>query len=128
MVKIQPAEIYNDPLVDSLQEAASEVLARNEGFKRRKNSIASVTSGILQALNLVAVVVGVTNPAIAIALGIAVALVETVYHAASKGAITPSGVEELKEQVIDKITQPEFAPVTATAPAAGSYSGPTVTE
>ena len=126
-MSISPESIYDDPLVEKVQEAGERVISEYPPFEKRKNSIASISSGVLQALNLVAVAVGVTNPWIAIALGIAIAIVETIFHAATKGPVTKSGVKEIEEKFLDIITAPE-PKVPEPASASRAYEGPTVTE
>lgn len=125
-MSISPESIYDDPLVEKVQEAGERVISEYPPFEKRKNSIASISSGVLQALNLVAVAVGVTNPWIAIALGIAIAIVETIFHAATKGPVTKSGVKKIEEKFLDIITAPE-PKVSEPSPASRSYEGPTVT-
>lgn len=126
-MSISPEGIYDDPLVNKVQEAGEKVISEYPPFEKRKNSIASISSGVLQALNLVAVAVGVTNPWLAIGLGIAIAIVETIFHAATKGPVTQSGVKAIEEKFLDIITTPDPV-VTNSSPGASTYEGPTVTE
>lgn len=125
-MSISPEAIYDDPLVNKVQEAGERVISEYPPFEKRKNSVASISSGVLQALNLIAVAVGVTNPWLAIGLGIAIAIVETIFHAATKGPVTKSGVKAIEEKFLDIITTPDPV-VTNTSPGASTYEGPTVT-
>lgn len=125
-MSISPESIYDDPLVNKVQEAGERVISEYPPFEKRKNSIASISSGVLQALNLVAVAVGVTNPWLAIGLGIAIAIVETIFHAATKGPVTKSGAKAIEEKFLDILTEPE-PEVVHTSPGASTYEGPTVT-
>lgn len=125
-MSISPEAIYDDPLVNKVQEAGERVISEYPPFEKRKNSVASISSGVLQALNLVAVAVGVTNPWLAIGLGIAIAIVETIFHAATKGPVTKSGVKAIEEKFLDIITTPDPV-VTNSSPSASTYEGPTVT-
>lgn len=125
-MSISPEAIYDDPLVNKVQEAGERVISEYPPFEKRKNSVASISSGVLQALNLIAVAVGVTNPWLAIGLGIAIAIVETIFHAATKGPVTKSGVKAIEEKFLDIITTPDPV-VTNSSPGASTYEGPTVT-
>lgn len=125
-MSISPESIYDDPLVNKVQEAGEKVISEYPPFEKRKNSVASISSGVLQALNLIAVAVGVTNPWLAIGLGIAIAIVETIFHAATKGPVTKSGVKAIEEKFLDIITTPDPVAVNS-SPGASTYEGPTVT-
>ncbi|ABF57507.1 putative holin [Corynebacterium phage P1201] len=125
-MSISPEAIYDDPLVNKVQEAGEKVISEYPPFEKRKNSVASISSGVLQALNLVAVAVGVTNPWLAIGLGIAIAIVETIFHAATKGPVTKSGVKAIEEKFLDIITTPDPV-VVSSSPGASTYEGLTVT-
>lgn len=125
-MSISPEAIYDDPLVNKVQEAGERVISEYPPFEKRKNSVASISSGVLQALNLIAVAVGVTNPWLAIGLGIAIAIVETIFHAATKGPVTKSGVKAIEEKFLDIITTPDPVVVNS-SPGASTYEGPTVT-
>lgn len=125
-MSISPESIYDDPLVNKVQEAGERVISEYPPFEKRKNAVASISSGVLQALNLLSVAVGVANPWIAIGLGITIAIVETIFHAATKGPVTKSGAKAIEEKFLDILTEPDPVVVNS-SPGSSTYEGPTVT-
>lgn len=92
---------------NDIQNAVSNALRGQSWFVRRKDTIAAVAGTIVQVLNLmVFMTTGApewVNALIAVAVGIA----QTLVHAATPGAITPSMQHRLEKAAL----QP--APVTA---------------
>lgn len=99
---ITAEEIYDNPLVNKLQEAAGDVWARYTPADERKNSIAAAIAQILQVLNIVAVTLGPSNPWVAIGVGIAILIGETAFHAFTKGPLTKSAVNDLKKVLAEQ--------------------------
>ncbi|MDK4282941.1 hypothetical protein [Corynebacterium propinquum] len=92
---------------NEIQTSVSNALRNQSWFVRRKDTIAAVAGTIVQLLNLlVFMTVGApewVNAIIAVTVGIA----QTLVHAATPGAITPSMQHRLEKAAL------EPAPVTA---------------
>lgn len=92
---------------NDIQNAVSNALRGQSWFVRRKDTIAAVAGTIVQVLNLmVFMTTGApewVNALIAVTVGIA----QTLVHAATPGAITPSMQHRLEKAAL------EPAPVTA---------------
>lgn len=83
-------QISDNELVNKIEDAASNVLAKQPWWERRKNSLAAVANIILQAANLI--LFAVTDLPVAVTIGIAAAisLAEVVVHASTKAPVTPA--------------------------------------
>ena len=49
---LQVGDVADNPLIEHVQSAGAEVLARQSWFRVRQNSITAVAQGVLQVLNL----------------------------------------------------------------------------
>lgn len=102
MATITPNEIRDNPLVDKIQDAASEVLRRQKITEARKNTLFALAQGILQMGNIGLLVAGQLPWYISVIIGVVLVVAETVAHAFTKGPLTPSAVQELEDVVLRK--------------------------
>lgn len=83
------------------QDAVSEALARQPWYAERKNTLAGAANGILQMLNVVALIAtDMPEWVNLIILGVGF-IAEILVHAGTKGSITPSMAERLEEANVE---------------------------
>ena len=102
MAKVTVGDITEHPVAEKIEEAGVEILRRQSTFQRRQNSSYSFVQGILQILNLLALVAVGYHWGFTVAIATAIFLAETALHAWTKGPVTPSVVEVIKEEVARK--------------------------
>lgn len=90
-----------------IQTAVSNALRGQSWFVRRKDTIAAVAGTIIQVLNLLVFMTAGAPEWVNALIAVAVGIAQTLVHAATPGAITPSMERRLEQAAL----QP--APVTA---------------
>lgn len=80
------------------RSAAARVLARQPGFVRRKDSLTAIAGTVLQVINLLTIMETDVPLWVHIVIAVVVGIAQTVIHAATKAAITPSIVEKVSEE------------------------------
>lgn len=96
--RLTVADLLDNPLSDLVQEAGADALAEQSWFARRKNTITAVVQIILQVLNLMAFQLADVHWAVTVIIALIIGVGEVIIHAATKGPVTPSGVEEIRRQ------------------------------
>lgn len=108
---ISAKEIYDNPLVNKVQDAASDVISRYTVGNKRKNSIAGFIAQALQILNMAAAMFGPIHPGLAIGFGVVILLVEVAFQAFTKGPLTESAVEDIKRSLAEREAEPQVIPI-----------------
>lgn len=97
----------NAAFSEVVSDAFSNVLAKQPGVIRRKDSINNVTGAVLQVASLLTTVsAGLPLWASAI-IAIIIGVVQVVFTATTEGAVTPSQERKLQEE-IKKIDKPDL--------------------
>lgn len=102
MAEVTVGYITDHPVAEKIEEAGVEILRRQSNFQRRKNSLFAFVQGLLQILNLLALVAVGYHWGFTVAIAVAIFLAETALHAWTKGPVTPSAVEVIKEEAARK--------------------------
>lgn len=92
---------------NEIQTSVSNALRQQSWFIRRKDTIAAVAGTIIQVLNLLVFVTAGAPEWVNAVIAVSVGIAQTLVHAATPGAITPSMKQRLEQAAL----QP--APVTA---------------
>lgn len=95
--------ITDNDLVDALQEVAEDALSRQPWFVRRKNTLAAIAQAVLQFANL-GITLAVGSPVwVTFAIAAAIILAEVVFHASTRGPVTPSAAQEILSSVDQRV-------------------------
>ncbi|MDC7086741.1 hypothetical protein PQG67_07230 [Corynebacterium pseudodiphtheriticum] len=92
---------------NDIQNAVSNALRGQSWFVRRKDTIAAVAGTIVQLLNLLVFMTAGAPEWVNALIAVTVGVAQTLVHAATPGAITPSMTRRLEKAAL------EPAPVTA---------------
>ena len=92
---------------NEIQTSVSNALRNQSWFIRRKDTIAAVAGTIVQVLNLLVFVTAGAPEWVNAVIAVSVGIAQTLVHAATPGAITPSMKQRLEQAALDP------APVTA---------------
>ncbi|MGX7905949.1 hypothetical protein ACVNSK_06855 [Corynebacterium propinquum] len=92
---------------NEIQTSVSNALRNQSWFIRRKDTIAAVAGTIVQLLNLLVFVTAGAPEWVNAVIAVSVGIAQTLVHAATPGAITPSMEKRLEQAAL------EPAPVTA---------------
>lgn len=92
---------------NEIQNAVSNALRGQSWFVRRKDTIAAVAGTIVQVLNLMVFMTAGAPEWVNALIAVTVGVAQTLVHAATPGAITPSMEKRLEKAAL------EPAPVTA---------------
>lgn len=96
--RLTVSSLLDHPLTDVVQEAGAKALAGQGWFSRRKNTIVAAAQVVLQVLNLVAFTLTDVHWGVTLAVAVVVGVGEVIIHAATKGPVTPSGVERIRRE------------------------------
>nr|DAR74691.1 MAG TPA: hypothetical protein [Caudoviricetes sp.] len=94
-------------MASEIQDSVANALRSQSWFVRRKDTIAAVAGTILQLLNLLVFVTAGAPEWVNAVIAVTVGIAQTLVHAATPGAITPSMADRLEKAAL------EPAPVTA---------------
>lgn len=78
--------------VSVIEDFGEEVVAAQAWYFRRKETLTVIVQAILQVLNYLAAQEGQYSPEIMTAISVALFVVQGIFTAMTKGAVTPSGV------------------------------------
>lgn len=92
---------------NEIQTSVSNALRNQSWFIRRKDTIAAVAGTIIQVLNLLFFVTAGAPEWVNAVIAVSVGIAQTLVHAATPGAITPSMEHRLEKAAL------QAAPVTA---------------
>lgn len=99
-------DFLDNPVVEGIQAAGAKALAKQDGWGRRKNSIAGAAQLVLQVANLAATQWIADAPWwVTLIIAVVIGVAEIVVHASMKGSVTPSVVQEIADQA--KTTEPD---------------------
>lgn len=101
-MKHNPNIVTNSDLVIEISDAASNILARQTFFQRRNNSTIQFISSALLVLTALAPAVGF-NLWLSVGLGVIIAILSTLSQAFTKGALTPSAVNDIIAETATKV-------------------------
>ncbi|MBM0244617.1 hypothetical protein GWO63_010290 [Corynebacterium macginleyi] len=94
-------------MATEIQDSVANALRNQPWFIRRKDTIAAVAGTILQLVNLLVVITADAPQWVNAVIAITVGVAQTLVHATTPGAITPSMATRLEKAAL------EPAPVTA---------------
>lgn len=95
MSQLTAKQIYDNDLINRGQKAVSNVLAEQSWFEEKKNTLAAVSQGVIQLANVGLFAAGITSVPLLIAVAAIVIVAEIIFHAATRGPVTPSGAEKI---------------------------------
>ena len=96
--RITVSDLLDNPVSDAIQMAGSKALQDQSWWDRRKNTLAGVANLILQVVNVLAFMATDVHWGVTVAIAVLVGMAEVVVHAATKGPVTPSGVEKMRRE------------------------------
>lgn len=99
--RITVSSLLDHPLTDVVQEAGAKALAEQGWFARRKNTVVAAAQVILQVLNLLAFTLTDVHWGVTLAVAVVVGVGEVIIHAATRGPVTPSGVDALSRKAAE---------------------------
>ena len=88
----------NSKSVQIIEEAATNLLAEQPWFARRKNTLVGVANSVLQITNIIGLLTGQIPAEVAAVIAVVVGVAEVVIQASMKGSITPSVVERVSDE------------------------------
>lgn len=112
---MKPVEIYDNPLVNKIQNEIALRIQMQPQVQRRVNSLASTAGYLLQAANLGVFAAGGTSTTAAITIGVLIALAEIVVQATAKNTITPSGEALINDAIATAVESDKVAHVAEEA-------------
>ncbi|CAB0624353.1 hypothetical protein CIP107578_02509 [Corynebacterium diphtheriae] len=78
-----------------IQAAVTRALESQSWWLRRKDSLTSGAGLVLHFANLIATMLGDTNPWVNVVVALVIGVAQLIIHAGTKGAITPSMVTRI---------------------------------
>lgn len=97
----------NAAFSDTVSEAFSNVLAKQPGVVRRKDSINNATGAVLQVASLLTTVSAGLPLWVSAILAVIIGVVQVLFTATSEGAVTPSQERKIVAEV-SKLERPEL--------------------
>lgn len=92
---ITARQISDNDLVNRIEGAAGDALAKQPWWDRRKNSLTAVAQLVLQAANVALFALGDVPLVVTVIVALVISLAEIVVHAATKAPVTPSVAEKI---------------------------------
>lgn len=88
----------NSKSVQIIEEAATNLLAEQPWFARRKNTLVAAAQAVLQVLSVVGLMAGQLPADVATVVAVIAGAAGVVIQASMKGSITPSVVERVSSE------------------------------
>lgn len=88
-------QISDNDLVNKIEDAASDALAKQSWWERRKNSLTAVANLILQAANVLIFALGDVPGYVTVIIALVISLAEIIVHASTKTPVTPAAAEKI---------------------------------
>lgn len=101
---VSASQIHDSEIANALEPVFAKVLNEQSWFEKRKNTLAAVAQSVLQISNFALFAGGVLPLWATISIGIVVFVAEIIVHATTRGPVTPSGVDRIKD-AMDQVTQ-----------------------